>query len=201
MKAYQLTKWQQPPELRDVDGARARPGRGAGQGRRRRRLPLRPSPDGVARRADGFRPPRSRSGTRTPDGSRRSAPESRASSSASRLRSTGRGAAGAAARCRARLENYCERAGGARRLRRRPRPRRRHGRVHAGPARAACCLPLGDLDPRDAAPLSDAALTPYHAVKRSLHLLVPGSTRGGHRRRRPRPHGRADPRAHSARRR
>lgn len=37
-------------------------------------------------------------------------------------------------------------------------------------------LPLDDLDPRDAAPLSDAALTPYHAVKRSLHLLVPGST-------------------------
>lgn len=37
-------------------------------------------------------------------------------------------------------------------------------------------LPLGDLDPRDAAPLTDAALTPYHAVKRSLELLVPGST-------------------------
>jgi propanol-preferring alcohol dehydrogenase len=37
-------------------------------------------------------------------------------------------------------------------------------------------LPLGDLDPREAAPLSDAALTPYHAIKRSLHLLAPGST-------------------------
>ncbi len=37
-------------------------------------------------------------------------------------------------------------------------------------------LPLGDLDPREAAPLSDAALTPYHAIKRSLALLVPGST-------------------------
>jgi len=37
-------------------------------------------------------------------------------------------------------------------------------------------IPLGDLDPRDAAPLSDAALTPYHAIKRSLHRLVPGST-------------------------
>ncbi len=36
--------------------------------------------------------------------------------------------------------------------------------------------PLGDLDPRDAAPLSDAALTPYHAIKRSLDLLVPDST-------------------------
>jgi alcohol dehydrogenase, propanol-preferring len=37
-------------------------------------------------------------------------------------------------------------------------------------------VPLGDLDPRDAAPLTDAALTPYHAIKRSLHKLVLGST-------------------------
>lgn len=37
-------------------------------------------------------------------------------------------------------------------------------------------VPLGDLDPVDAAPLTDAGLTPYHAIKRSLHLLVPGST-------------------------
>jgi propanol-preferring alcohol dehydrogenase len=41
---------------------------------------------------------------------------------------------------------------------------------------ARLLLRLGDgLDPRDAAPLSDAALTPYHAVKRSLNRLVPGS--------------------------
>lgn len=37
-------------------------------------------------------------------------------------------------------------------------------------------VPLGDLDPVLAAPLTDAALTPYHGVKRSLHRLVPGST-------------------------
>src|SRR6202451_945804 len=37
-------------------------------------------------------------------------------------------------------------------------------------------IPRGPLDPREAAPLSDAALTSYHAVKRSLHLLGPGST-------------------------
>jgi propanol-preferring alcohol dehydrogenase len=35
---------------------------------------------------------------------------------------------------------------------------------------------IGDLDPVDAAPLTDAGLTPYHAVKRALPLLVPGST-------------------------
>lgn len=37
-------------------------------------------------------------------------------------------------------------------------------------------VPIGDLDPVDAAPLTDAGLTPYHAIKRSLPLLVPGST-------------------------
>ena len=37
-------------------------------------------------------------------------------------------------------------------------------------------IPLGTLDPRNAAPLSDAALTSYHAVKRSLHVLGAGST-------------------------
>jgi propanol-preferring alcohol dehydrogenase len=37
-------------------------------------------------------------------------------------------------------------------------------------------IPLGTLDPREAAPLSDAALTSYHAVKRSLHLLGAGAT-------------------------
>jgi alcohol dehydrogenase, propanol-preferring len=37
-------------------------------------------------------------------------------------------------------------------------------------------LPLGDLDPGDAAPLTDAALTPYHAIKRALPVLGPGSS-------------------------
>jgi alcohol dehydrogenase, propanol-preferring len=37
-------------------------------------------------------------------------------------------------------------------------------------------VPIGDLTPVDAAPLTDAGLTPYHAVKRSLPQLGPGST-------------------------
>jgi propanol-preferring alcohol dehydrogenase len=41
---------------------------------------------------------------------------------------------------------------------------------------ARLLVALDGLDPRDAAPLTDAALTPYHAIKRSLPLLVPGST-------------------------
>jgi propanol-preferring alcohol dehydrogenase len=36
-------------------------------------------------------------------------------------------------------------------------------------------VPLGDLDPVRAAPLADAALTPYHAIKRALPL-PPGAT-------------------------
>lgn len=37
-------------------------------------------------------------------------------------------------------------------------------------------IPLGDLDPRVAAPLTDAGLTPYHAVARSRDRLFAGST-------------------------
>lgn len=37
-------------------------------------------------------------------------------------------------------------------------------------------VPIGDLDPVAAAPLTDAALTPYHGIKRSMHLLGAGST-------------------------
>ncbi|MFC8923223.1 NAD(P)-dependent alcohol dehydrogenase [Cellulosimicrobium sp. NPDC057127] len=37
-------------------------------------------------------------------------------------------------------------------------------------------VPIGDLDPVQAAPLTDAGLTPYHAIKRSLPKLVGGTT-------------------------
>jgi propanol-preferring alcohol dehydrogenase len=40
---------------------------------------------------------------------------------------------------------------------------------------ARLLVPLGDLDPVQAAPLTDAALTPYHAIVRSRHLLGVGS--------------------------
>ncbi|MEW2167509.1 NAD(P)-dependent alcohol dehydrogenase [Streptomyces sp. NPDC007084] len=36
-------------------------------------------------------------------------------------------------------------------------------------------VPLGGLDPVAAVPLTDAGLTPYHAIKRSLPKLTPGS--------------------------
>ncbi|MFF0739703.1 NAD(P)-dependent alcohol dehydrogenase [Streptomyces sp. NPDC004111] len=37
-------------------------------------------------------------------------------------------------------------------------------------------VPLGDLDPVTAVPLTDAGLTPYHAIKTALPKLTPGST-------------------------
>lgn len=37
-------------------------------------------------------------------------------------------------------------------------------------------VPIGGLDPVQAAPLTDAALSPYHAVKVNLDVLRPGST-------------------------
>ena len=41
---------------------------------------------------------------------------------------------------------------------------------------ARLLVPLGDLSPGKAAPLSDAALTPYHAIKRALPYLNADST-------------------------
>jgi alcohol dehydrogenase, propanol-preferring len=41
---------------------------------------------------------------------------------------------------------------------------------------ARLLVPLGDLSPAKAAPLSDAALTPYHAIKRALAHLTGDST-------------------------
>ncbi|MCL2316476.1 MAG: NAD(P)-dependent alcohol dehydrogenase [Actinomycetia bacterium] len=38
------------------------------------------------------------------------------------------------------------------------------------------CVPIGDLDPVTAAPITDAGLTPYHAVKRSIDKLGANST-------------------------
>jgi alcohol dehydrogenase, propanol-preferring len=80
---------------------------------------------------------------------------------------------GKCANCRVGMENYCQNRGTI-----------KPGGLGANGGMAnymvvpstRFLLPLGKLDPRQAAPLSDAALTSYHAVKRSIHLLGPGST-------------------------
>lgn len=80
---------------------------------------------------------------------------------------------GSCANCRVGMENYCEHPvkGGAGGL-------GRDGGManYMVVPSTRFLLPLGTLDPREAAPLTDAALTSYHAVKRSIHLLGPGST-------------------------
>lgn len=77
--------------------------------------------------------------------------------------------------CRQSRENYCEQPG-------------EHGGMGGGLGTDGgmaehllvptprLLVPLGDLDPVEAAPLSDAALTPYHAIKRSLPKLRAGSS-------------------------
>ena len=76
--------------------------------------------------------------------------------------------------CRRGMENYCQAPGG-------PSPGGL-GAHDGGMAEyllvpaARYLIPLGKLDPREVAPLTDAGLTSYHAVKRSVQLLGPGST-------------------------
>lgn len=82
---------------------------------------------------------------------------------------------GVCRRCRHGFENYCENAGAL--------PYSGGGLGTDGgmapkmliPS-ARFLVPLEGLDPIQAAPLTDAGLTPYHAIKRSLPKLVPGST-------------------------
>ena len=79
---------------------------------------------------------------------------------------------GICANCRVGMDNYCENNGGL---------GGGVGGIDGGMApylvvpATRLLIPLGTLDPREAAPLSDAAITTYHAVKRSRHLLGPGS--------------------------
>lgn len=174
MKAYQLTEWQSQPELREVEVPEPGPGQVlvkiGGAGACHSDLHLMEWPPGTL----GF-----------------DVPFTLGHENAGWVEALGAGVEGlevgepvavygpwGCGRCRAcRLsaENYCERQaeigafggglgldGGMAEYMLVPHPR--------------LLLPLGDLDPREAAPLSDAALTPYHAIKRSLHLLVPGST-------------------------
>ncbi|MFC0509104.1 NAD(P)-dependent alcohol dehydrogenase [Micromonospora costi] len=85
---------------------------------------------------------------------------------------------GTCARCRVGVDPYCENPAGA------PVPGGGGGLGLDGgmaefelvpDARHVVPLPAG-LDPVDAAPLTDAGLTPYHAIRRSWHRLAPGST-------------------------
>lgn len=174
MRAYRMTVWQRPPELVDVPVPEPGPGqalvRVEGSGACHSDLHVMEWPPGTLSWELPF---------------------TLGHETAGRVEAVGAGVTevveneavavygpwgcGHCSRCRRGLENYCERAsemgaaggglgrdGGMAEYLLVPSPR--------------LLVPLGDLDPVEAAPLGDAALTPYHAIKRSLGLLVPGST-------------------------
>jgi len=174
MKAYQLTAWQTPPRLREVEIPEPGPGevllKVAGAGACHSDLHLMEWPEGLMNFDLPFTLGHENAGWVEALGAGVEGLELDEA-----VAVYGPWGCGRCRACRRSAENYCERQeeigafggglgldGGMAEYMLVPHPR--------------LLLPLGELDPRDAAPLSDAALTPYHAVKRSLDLLVPGST-------------------------
>ncbi len=174
MKAYQLTAWQTPPELREVEVPEPGPGqvlvKVGGAGACHSDLHLMEWPEGQMDFDVPFTLGHENAGWVEAVGAGVEGLEQ-----GEPVAVYGPWGCGRCRACRLSAENYCERQaeigafGGGLGL-------------DGGMAEymlvphARLLLPLGDLDPREAAPLSDAALTPYHAIKRSLHLLAPGST-------------------------
>jgi alcohol dehydrogenase, propanol-preferring len=174
MKAYQLTAWQGPPEMREVEVPEPGPGqvliKVGGAGACHSDLHLMEWPEGQMNFALPFTLGHENAGWVETVGVGVEGLEE-----GEPVAVYGPWGCGRCRACRSSAENYCERQaeigdfggglgldGGMAEYMLVPHPR--------------LLLPLGDLDPRDAAPLSDAALTPYHAIKRSLHLLAPGSS-------------------------
>ena len=174
MKAYQLTAWQQPPEMRDVEAPEPGPGqvviKVGGAGACHSDLHLMEWPEGQMAFDVPFTLGHENAGWVESVGAGVEGLEP-----GEPVAVSGPWGCGRCRACRSSAENHCERQaeigafggglgldGGMAEYMLVPSPR--------------LLLPLGDLDPREAAPLSDAALTPYHAIKRSLSLLTPGST-------------------------
>jgi alcohol dehydrogenase, propanol-preferring len=174
MKAYQLTAWQAPPEMREMDVPEPGPGqvllKVGGAGACHSDLHLMEWPEGTMDFELPFTLGHENAGWVEAVGAGVEGLELGES-----VAVYGPWGCGRCRACRLSAENHCERQaeigafggglgldGGMAEYMLVPHPR--------------LLLPLGDLDPRDAAPLSDAALTPYHAIKRSQHLLHPGAT-------------------------
>jgi len=174
MLAYQLTAWQQEPELRDVPVPEPGPDqvliRVGGAGACHSDLHLMEWPPGTL----PFDPPFTL-GNENAGWVEATGPGVEGLEVGEPVVVYGPWGCGRCRACRRSAENYCERQeeigtyggglgldGGMAEFLLVP-----HSRL---------LLPLRDLEPREAAPLTDAALTPYHAIKRSLPLLAPGAT-------------------------
>ena len=174
MKAYQLVGWQQPPELREVDVPEPGPGqvllKVAGAGACHSDLHVMAAPAGYVPGELPFTLGHENTGWVEQLGAGVTDWEL-----GQPVAVYGPWGCGHCRPCRESKENYCERQaelgplGG--------------GLGTDGGMAEYMLVPSGrllvsldGLDPIDAAPLTDAALTPYHAIKRSLHRLTPGTS-------------------------
>jgi propanol-preferring alcohol dehydrogenase len=174
MKAYRFVEWQQPPELVDVPVPEPGPGevliRVGGSGACHSDLHIMDWPEGQLPWRLPFTLGHETAGWVADLGAGVTGVEV-----GEAVAVYGPWGCGRCHACRQGMENYCVRAaeiganggglgldGGMAEYMLVPSPR--------------LVVPLYGMDPVMAAPLGDAALTPYHAIKRSLGLLVPGTT-------------------------
>jgi alcohol dehydrogenase, propanol-preferring len=174
MKAVRLTSWQSPPELCDVPDPEPGPEevllRVAGAGLCHSDLHLMHWPPGSLPYELPFTLGHEVAGTVVALG-----PGADGVGVGDSVLVYGPWGCGDCRRCRLGEEHLCERAAGTR--------KRGCGLGHDGglaeylvvPS-SRLLVPLGDLDPVAAAPLADAALTPFHAIRRALPLLLPGTS-------------------------
>jgi propanol-preferring alcohol dehydrogenase len=172
MKAFQLVGWQTPPELREIVVPEPGPGevlvKIGGAGACHSDLHLMEAPEGSVSVMFPFTLGHENAGWVEKLG-----PGATGYAVGDPVLVYGPWGCGRCLNCRKGMENYCEtigaeRAGGL----------GRNGGManYLVVPSTRFLIPIGDLDPHEAAPLSDAALTSYHAVKRSQHLLGAGST-------------------------
>ena len=173
MKAFQFVEWQQPGQLRDVSVPEPGPGevlvKVGGAGACHSDLHILEAPAGTATFTLPFTLGHENAGWVEKLG-----PGATGFAPGDPVIVYGPWGCGLCMNCRQGMENYCQTPG-------MPSPGGLGG-TDGGMAEyllvpaTRYLIPLGDLDPREAAPLTDAGLTSYHAVKRSVHLLGPGST-------------------------
>ncbi len=172
MKAFQLVGWQKPPELREIPIPEPGPGeillKIGGAGACHSDLHLMEAPEGSAPVTFPFTLGHENAGWVEKLG-----PGAAGYAVGDPVLVYGPWGCGRCLNCRAGMENYCEDDNADR-----PGGLGRNGGManYLVVPSTRFLIPIGDLDPREAAPLTDAALTSYHAVKRSLHLLGAGST-------------------------
>ncbi|GIH81065.1 oxidoreductase [Planobispora longispora] len=174
MRAVRMTAWQSEPEILDVPVPEPGPGqvliKVAGAGVCHSDLHIMDLPEGLLPYELPFT-----LGHEATGWIERTGPGVRDWTAGEAVAVYGAWGCGRCHRCAQGIENYCEKASQV-------SPSGGGLGLDGGMAEymlvpsARFLVPLGDLDPRAAAPLTDAGLTSYHAIKRSLHRLVPGST-------------------------